>query len=144
MTIAGALLGSFLNKILPELVLTICLVLLLAYTTYGTLKKGFQAFDRETQSKTIENIDQNAEDQKTGLLEAEGGGESAQKTSEEASKPLKSSDLARRELETIIEEEREVPSWKWQTIWAVFVVVIVVNLVKVSPSTFLERYKQSS
>jgi hypothetical protein len=144
MTIAGALLGSFVNKILPELVLTICLVLLLAYTTHGTLKKGFQTFDRETQSKTVENVDQDTEDQKTGLLEAEDGGESTQKTSEEASKPLKASDLARRELETIIEEERDVPSWKWQTIWAVFVVVIVVNLVKVSPSTLLESYKQSS
>ena len=30
MTIAGALIGSFLNKILPELPLVICLVLLLA------------------------------------------------------------------------------------------------------------------
>ena len=48
MTIAGALLGSFLNKLLPELLLTISLVLLLSFTTNATLKKGFQAYHKET------------------------------------------------------------------------------------------------
>ena len=48
MTIAGALLGSFVNKILPTIILTICLVALLAYTTHGTLQKGFAAFKKES------------------------------------------------------------------------------------------------
>ena len=50
MTIAGALLGSFLNKLLPELILTISLVLLLGYTTHTTLKKGFQAYAKESKA----------------------------------------------------------------------------------------------
>jgi len=48
MTIAGALLGSFANKLLPELVLTVCLVALLAYTTRETLTKGLEVYAKET------------------------------------------------------------------------------------------------
>lgn len=48
MTIAGALIGSFVNKLLPELVLTVCLVALLAYTTKETLSKGLEVYTKET------------------------------------------------------------------------------------------------
>ena len=40
------------NKLLPELVLTVCLVLLLAITTKEMLEKGFQAWAAE--SKAVE------------------------------------------------------------------------------------------
>ena len=43
---------SFVNKLLPELVLTVCLVLLLAITTKEMLEKGFQAWAAE--SKAVE------------------------------------------------------------------------------------------
>ena len=51
MTIAGALLGSFGNKLLPELVLTVALVLLLALTTKEMLQKGFAAYAKETKQQ---------------------------------------------------------------------------------------------
>ena len=50
MTLAGALLGSFVNKLLPEIVLTVCLVLLLAWTTKEMLQKGLQAWAAESKA----------------------------------------------------------------------------------------------
>jgi hypothetical protein len=51
MTIAGALLVSLANKLLPEVVLTVCLVLLLALTTKEMLEKGFEAWAAETKAE---------------------------------------------------------------------------------------------
>lgn len=50
LTIGGALAGSFLNKILPEWLLVICLVLLLTYTAQSTLKKGLRVYQIESQA----------------------------------------------------------------------------------------------
>ena len=47
-TIAGALLGAFLNKILPELLLTFLLVVLLSFTAYATLDKALKLYRAET------------------------------------------------------------------------------------------------
>jgi len=50
LTIGGALAGSFLNKILPEWLLVICLVILLTYTAQSTLKKGLRVYQKESQA----------------------------------------------------------------------------------------------
>jgi hypothetical protein len=39
------------NKLLPEVVLTVCLVLLLALTTKEMLEKGFEAWAAETKAE---------------------------------------------------------------------------------------------
>lgn len=150
MTIAGALLGSFANKILSELILTICLVVLLAYTTYSTLGKGFKTFARETEAAkekkaaaassaaaasaepaastaTAGGKDGEDVEVEKALLADEGAGEDTASI-EAGAKGVDT--VARRELDKIIDDERAVPAWKWQTIWAVFAVVIAVNLVK--------------
>ncbi|KAL7580052.1 hypothetical protein ACA910_005037 [Epithemia clementina (nom. ined.)] len=49
LTIAGALIGAFLNKVLPELLLTILLVLLLSFTAWSTLNKAFRMYKKETE-----------------------------------------------------------------------------------------------
>ena len=148
MTIAGALLGSFVNKILPTIILTICLVALLAYTTHGTLQKGFAAFKKESDAnaakasaKLVAPDEVAAE--KDALLSAEDGEDEAEAADGgaaggvEAGEEQQAINTAKRELEGILEEERGVPSWKWQTIWAVFAVVIAVNLVKVGSSSYV-------
>ena len=48
LTIAGALMGAFLNKLLPELLLTVLLVLLLSSTAYDTLKRAVKMYKKET------------------------------------------------------------------------------------------------
>jgi uncharacterized membrane protein YfcA len=47
-TIAGAVLGSFASKYLPDFVLTVCLVIVLAMLSWRTLEKGISMFRKET------------------------------------------------------------------------------------------------
>ena len=51
LTILGAIIGSYLNKMLPELVLTILLVILLALTAESTTRKGIKVYNKETKQK---------------------------------------------------------------------------------------------
>ena len=48
-TLAGALIGANLNKIMPETIIVILLVLLLAFTSYGTLSKAHTMHVKETE-----------------------------------------------------------------------------------------------
>ena len=50
LTIAGALIGAFLNKLLPEALLVISLVALLSFTAYKTLKKAVRMYKVETKA----------------------------------------------------------------------------------------------
>ena len=50
LTIAGALMGAFLNKLLPEAMLVACLVALLSFTAYETLKKAMRMYKAETKA----------------------------------------------------------------------------------------------
>ena len=47
-TLAGALIGANLNKILSETVIAVMLVLLLSFTAYSTLKKAMKLYKKET------------------------------------------------------------------------------------------------
>jgi uncharacterized membrane protein YfcA len=48
-TLGGALIGANLNKIMPETIIVILLVLLLAFTSYGTLSKAWSMYIKETE-----------------------------------------------------------------------------------------------
>jgi uncharacterized membrane protein YfcA len=48
LTISGALIGAFLNKVLPETFLVTMLVVLLSFTAYNTLKKAIKMYKLET------------------------------------------------------------------------------------------------
>mmetsp|Transcript_91455 Transcript_91455/g.261198 ORF Transcript_91455/g.261198 Transcript_91455/m.261198 type:complete len:518 (+) Transcript_91455:141-1694(+) len=126
LTILGAIIGSYLNKMLPELVLTILLVILLALTAKSTTEKGIKVYNKETKAKeaaaqkeselakmSSEEAAEEAAAETEGLLAEEGG-------KKEISP----------ELQKIYDEERVVPLFKVGVLWAVFVVVLAVNLLK--------------
>ena len=71
LTIAGALLGAFLNKMLPEEILSLALVLLLAFTANTTLRKAFKMYRKETQQLLAE---QGGESELTRLYRMEQSG----------------------------------------------------------------------
>jgi uncharacterized membrane protein YfcA len=48
LTIAGTLIGAFLNKVLDEQFLIVLLVMLLGYTAFATLKKAIKMYKAET------------------------------------------------------------------------------------------------
>ncbi|KAL3816918.1 hypothetical protein ACHAXA_009113 [Cyclostephanos tholiformis] len=54
LTIAGALMGAFLNKLLPEAILVVLLVALLSFTAYETLKKAIRMYRAETKALLAE------------------------------------------------------------------------------------------
>lgn len=53
LTIAGALIGAILNKLLPEALLVISLVALLSFTAYNTLKKAVRMYRAETRAMRL-------------------------------------------------------------------------------------------
>merc|ERR1711971_291942 len=55
LTIAGALIGAFLNKVLPELLLTVLLVLLLGFTSYNSLTKAMKMYRKESLALQAQN-----------------------------------------------------------------------------------------
>lgn len=54
LTIFGAVFGSLLSKILPNFVLTVSLVVILAFIGHRTLKKGFKMFREESRSLQLD------------------------------------------------------------------------------------------
>jgi len=55
-TLVGALIGANLNKMLPETVIAIMLVLLLTFTAYCTLKKARKMYQKETEEIKRQNV----------------------------------------------------------------------------------------
>ena len=128
MTLAGALLGSFINKLLPELFLTVSLVTLLVYTCKETLEKGFRAYAAESKAKEkaaaaareseLSRLaragDELTGDEKQALMaeeRAEAGG--AGLAAGGAGGGYSSGSA--RELEAMLQEETIVPWWKVST-----------------------------
>ena len=55
LTMVGAIVGAFMSKVLPDWLLSVSLVLLLAVTTEATLKKGIQQWNKESAIFAEEN-----------------------------------------------------------------------------------------
>ena len=53
LTIAGALIGAIMNKLLPEALLVVSLVALLSFTAYNTLKKAIRMYRAETRAMRL-------------------------------------------------------------------------------------------
>lgn len=127
LTILGALVGSFLNKMLPEELLTALLVLLLTATAYTTTEKGIKSYNKETQQREAaaakakeSELTKVSEDAEAKELDAE----------TEALLPQEAQTAVNAELQAIYDEERTVPLFKVGVLWAVFAVVLFVNLMK--------------
>ena len=54
LTIAGALIGAFLNKVLNETLFVIMLVLLLSFTAYKSLSKATKMYKMETRQLKLQ------------------------------------------------------------------------------------------
>jgi uncharacterized membrane protein YfcA len=147
LTIAGALIGAFLNKLLPEALLVVMLVVLLSFTAYKSLKQAIKMYqienkhlreqglkpdgtkESELTHMTAKGEDENAEEAQNELLkdmelhegEAPGDGEMADVVLE---------DKLAQELDQILEEERNAPVSNVMILLTLFIVVLVINILK--------------
>ena len=145
LTVGGAVCGTFLSKVLPDLVLTIMLVVLLALTAHRTLKKGIAQYNKEAQEYK--------ESQRSALAVArdevdEEDDESAsqsllEKDSSETKKKNSSLDVETQaqedfdsELSDILEQERGTPYDKVILLVVMFAVLITLNFLKGGGTAF--------
>jgi uncharacterized membrane protein YfcA len=147
LTIAGALLGVFLNKVLPELFLTIMLVVLLSVTAYTTLKKAIKMYKAET--RKMRELGFKLDGTKESELTKIDTQEKAEHQNHAGAELLKDMELQEgespgdgdlesvqvedrlaAELKQILEEERAAPPMNISILVCLFVVVLTINLVK--------------
>lgn len=134
LTMAGAIVGAFITKVLPDWILVVSLVILLAFTTWKTLKKGFSQFKKESKyfedmkkselSKALEKHEE--EDQTKGLLEDD-------KIAHELLEEKEPLDPA---LEKLLQDESVTPVDKVIIMTVMVLVVIVLNMVKGGGGSF--------
>jgi len=139
LTMVGAIAGAFIGKLLPDWILVSSLVVLLAYTTYGTLEKAFSQYAKET--KELENakksvlaqvnnkeIEMVEEAESKSLLGNQDDDESESNNNED--KDLSSLSLNERKLQEILEQEKSTPIFEVQVMSSMIGAVIVLNLIK--------------
>lgn len=148
LTIAGALIGAFLNKVLPEIFLTIMLVVLLAFTAYTTLKKAFKMYKAETrklreqglkpdgtkeselthiaQSEEIEDQNKAGDDLLDDMDLQDGESPGTGEMEDARSR----SEASQTQLQTILDEERTTPVFNVNVLFCMFIVVLMINLLK--------------
>jgi len=137
LTMAGAIVGAFTGKLLPDWILVISLVVLLAWTTHGTLEKAFSQYAKETKalqdaSKSLlaqakdEEIEMVEEAESKSLLANDDDEESETK----ADKDLPSLSLNERRLNEILEAERSTPMFEVKLMSGMIGAVIAMNLIK--------------
>lgn len=97
LTMAGAVVGAFTSKVLPDWLLVISLVFLLAFTTYTTLEKGLQQFAKETKlhQESLKNQLNQALEKDAKMVEME------------ESKPLLSEEIESESEEIVIEKKKK-------------------------------------
>ena len=137
LTIAGALVGAFLNKVLPSELLVIMLVLLLAFTAYTSLVQAVKMYKAET--RQLHATSRESELTKIAKDE-EGGNEQAERLLDhmelqEGEHPgdgtLTEVDFKlEEELAQILEEERRTPMANVYILSTLFFVVLFINVMK--------------
>jgi hypothetical protein len=144
LTIAGALIGAFMNKLLPELLLTLALVLLLGFTAYTTFQKAASLRRKETAALLEAGYrkDGSKLSELTQLVRKGGGDdededdeddeeERVESSNVEGSNQVDDSDLkVDPTLREILEYERHTPVLNLQILGALFAVVLAINLLK--------------
>ncbi|CAM9756197.1 unnamed protein product, partial [Choristocarpus tenellus] len=134
LTIGGALVGSFINKVLPDYILAVMLIVLLAATANRTLRKGFKAYNKET--KMLQEEAMNTGSELTTVhenLQEEDLADEGQALLAESQKNVVGDpefDDKAFELKQILDEERFTPLFKVGTLTGVFIIVLAVNLLK--------------
>ncbi|KAL3917366.1 MAG: hypothetical protein SGILL_004746 [Bacillariaceae sp.] len=146
LTIAGALLGAFLNKILPEVFLTIMLVALLTFTAYNSLKKAIKMYKAESRKLREQGIkpDGTKESELTHISQQE----EVLDENKAGDELLKDMDLQEGEnpgtgdaenqlalekaeaLQQILDEERDTPMYNVSLLVGLFIIILGINLLK--------------
>lgn len=147
LTIAGALIGAFLNKVLPEQLLTFMLVLLLSFTAYNSLKKAIKMYKAESRALRQEGLkpDGTKESELTHISQKE----EKEDMDEAGDELLDDMDLQEGEspglgdmeniplsgsnaqqLQKILDEERVTPMFNVRVLVGLFIVVLIMNLLK--------------
>lgn len=146
--------GAFTSKVIPDWILVISLVILLAYTTHGTLEKGISQFKSETKyfeglkkSALVKAIEEDedkgereslidrvkeSEDNKPSAAEAGLIRDAPEKSSIAASLPADTNP----ELLALLESERATPWDKVHMVTFMVVVVMALNLLKGGGAAF--------
>lgn len=144
LTVGGAVCGTFLSKVLPDLVLTIMLVVLLALTAHRTLTKGIGQFKKEAAefkesqrsalAKAVDEVDDEEESSASqALLEKE---ESDVKKSPMDIETQAAEDYEALELSAILEQEKGTPLDKVVLLVVMFAVLITLNFLKGGGESF--------
>lgn len=129
LTIAGALIGAFLNKLLREEVLAIMLVLLLSFTAYNTLKKATKMYKKESLALEQESASSIiAESELTNVVAAEEALLKENKADEEDMTEVELDDNS--VLRKILDEEKQPPMGNITLLIIMFVVVLFINIMK--------------
>jgi uncharacterized membrane protein YfcA len=141
LTIAGALIGAFLNKVLPETLLILLLVILLTFTAWETLFKAVKMYKKETaatkaaqESELVKLaakvLDDDGDEAEESLLNnAETRDDEEEQVEHDKRVGELQSDLDK-ELAQIYEDETQMPMANIKILVALFVVVLAVNLLK--------------
>eukprot|EP01031_Cornospumella_fuschlensis_P035721 gene35721-43322_t len=154
LTMAGAIVGAFLSKILPDWLLVISLVALLAFTTWKTLEKGFEQYAKESKQhaeernkhrvmkEVLKDMEaEEAEAEQTSLLpktENKDGKGDADDIIDElnileknpSGYDVNSIGDVNQELEELLESERNTPMDKVVWVSVLVLVVVILNLIK--------------
>lgn len=141
LTIAGALIGAFLNKVLPETFLVTMLVVLLSFTAYNTLKKAIKMYKLETIKMKEQGLkpDGTKESELTRIDtqdkvddQSSAGDELLKnmEVQEEGSAGATGAENYSAELAVILEEETAAPRMNINILIGLFIVVLSINLLK--------------
>ncbi len=140
LTIAGALIGAFLNKLLREEVLAVMLVLLLSFTANNTLKKASKMYKAESRQLKETSSSCDAGESELTTIAAEEDEEDEEKAEEalldDVEGEKKGEDLEEVEIEqntvlqNILEREKTAPMGNITLLVVMFVVVLFINLMK--------------
>lgn len=145
LTIAGALIGAFLNKVLNETLLVVMLVLLLSFTAYKSLTKAMKLYKLESRHlRTLQNKDGTKTSELTKMVH----NEDEEDEEEAAQVLLENMELqdgehpgdgtltdvdvndTSDELQELLEEEAVMPITNIRILVIMFVVVLILNLLK--------------
>jgi uncharacterized membrane protein YfcA len=137
LTVAGAICGTFLAKTLPDWILTILLVVLLAFSAHRTLEKGISQYKKESkeykESKRSElsiaaERDESAEERSGLLDDNEAGTELSSNRKNSPDETMLTPE--EKELADLLEKEKHTPMDKATLLVIMFSVIILLNLIK--------------
>jgi len=117
MLIAGAVIGAFLNKLIPDYILAVMLFVILAFTAVRTFSNGMKKWRKENQE--LENAE--------ALLSSGGDGDGVEMVED----PLVEKSP---EMEALLLEDRCFPWFKFSLIVIIFCGVTAMNVAKGSES----------